>query len=99
MGWVVAVEDVLAEADRTRAELSVIEREGLRARLAGVTTAMAEPALPFFIERDPGVADPGAGGDAGGITWVEVAGDPARLQAWLGGAQLPGRVSPPPARP
>jgi len=99
MGWVVAVDDVLAEAGRTGAELSVIEREGLRARLAGVATAMAEPALPFFIERDPGVADPGAAGDAGGITWVEVAGDAARLQAWLGGAELPVRVSTRPAPP
>ena len=93
MGWVVAVDDVVAEAGRTGAELSVIERDGLRARLAGVATAMAEPALPFFIERDPGIADPGAAGDAGGITWVELRGDPARLQAWLGGAELPLRVT------
>ena len=52
MGWVVAVEDVVAEAGRTGAELSVIERAGLRAQLAGVATAMAEPAMPFFIQRD-----------------------------------------------
>ena len=89
MGWVVAVEDVQAEAERTGAELSVIERAGLRAQLAGVETAMAEPTLPFFIQRDPGIADPGAEGDAGGITWVEVAGDGDRLRTWLGGAELP----------
>ena len=64
MGWVVGVEDVVAEAERTGAELSTIERDGLRAQLAGVATAMAEPALPFFIQRDPGIADPGEGGDA-----------------------------------
>ncbi len=93
MGWVVAVGDVLAEAGRTGAEMSTIERSGLRARLAGVATAMAEPALPFFIERDAGVADPGDGGDAGGITWVEVSGDADRLRTWLGGAELPVRVS------
>lgn len=93
MGWVVAVDDVLAEAGRTGAELSVIERDGLRARIAGVATAMAEPALPFFIERDPGIADPGAAGDAGGITWVELTGDAARLRAWLGDAELPVRIS------
>ena len=92
MGWVVAVEDVVGEAGRTGAELSTIERDGLRARLAGVATAMTEPSLPFFIERDPGIADPGAAGDAGGITWVEVAGDAERLRAWLGGAELPVRV-------
>jgi Glyoxalase-like domain len=94
MGWVVAVDDVLAEAGRTGAELNVIERDGLRARLAGVATAMAEPVLPFFIERDAGIADPGAAGDAGGITWVELRGDATRLQGWLGGAELPVRVSP-----
>ena len=55
---------------------------------------MAEPCLPFFVERGRDVADPGAGGDAGGITWVEVAGDAARLDAWLGGAELPLRVRP-----
>jgi hypothetical protein len=92
MGWVVAVEDVIAEAGRTGAELSVIERDGLRARLAGVATAMAEPMLPFFLQRDPGIADPGAGGEAGGITWVEVAGDAERLRGWLGGAELPVRI-------
>jgi hypothetical protein len=93
MGWVVAVEDVVAEAGRTGAELSTIERDGLRARLAGVATAMAEPALPFFLQRDEGIADPGEGGDAGGIGWVEVCGDAERLRAWLGGAELPVRVT------
>ena len=92
LSWVVAVEDVEAEAERTGAELSVIERAGLRAQLAGVATAMAEPTLPFFIQRDPGIADPGAEGDAGGITWVEVAGDGDRLRTWGGGAELPVRL-------
>lgn len=94
MGWVVAVEDANAEAVRTGAELSVIERSGLRATLAGVATAMAEPTLPFFIERDPGIEDPGAAGTAGGLEWVEVAGDERRLAAWLGHADVPVRVVP-----
>jgi hypothetical protein len=94
MGWVVAVEDANAEAVRTGAELSVIERSGLRATLAGVATAMAEPTLPFFIQRDPGIDDPGAGGHAGGLKWVEVAGDARRLAAWLGHAELPVRIVP-----
>ena len=94
MGWVVAVEDAPAEAARTGAELSVIERSGLRATLAGLATAMAEPTLPFFIQRDPGIDDPGATGTAGGLTWVEVAGDERRLAAWLGHAELPVRVVP-----
>ena len=93
MGWVVAVDDVVAEAARTGAELSTIERDGLRARLAGVATAMTEATLPFFIERDAGIADPGDGGNVGGITWVEVAGDEQRLRDWLGDGDLPVRVS------
>ena len=93
MGWVVSVPDAAAAAARTGTELSVIERDGLRATLAGVAAAMAEPFLPFFIQRDPGIADPGATGDAGGIAWVEVAGDAARLGDWLDGVPLPVRVT------
>ena len=48
--------------------------------------------LPFFISRDPGIPDPGLGGDAGGITWIELAGDAARLERWLDRASLPVRV-------
>lgn len=92
MAWCAAVEDVEAVARRLGTDLSLIAREGLSARLTGVAEAMAEPCLPFFIERDPGIADPGAGGDAGGITWVEVAGDEHRLADWLGGERLPVRV-------
>ena len=54
---------------------------------------MAEPCLPFFIARGPGVPDPAASGDAGGISWIEVAGDEDRLRAWLGDdGGLPVRV-------
>ena len=79
MAWCVAVPDVERTAERLGTGLYVVAREGLRSRITGVESALSDPSLPFFIERDPGVADPGAGGDAGGITWVEVAGDAARL--------------------
>ncbi len=92
MGWAVAVEDVAPVAERLGTEVSTIMRQGLSARLTGLAEAMATPFLPFFIARDPGVADPGAAGDAGGIEWIEVAGDRDRLAAWLGGAELPVRV-------
>jgi glyoxalase-like protein len=92
--WAVAVEDVPAEALRLGLEVTTIERDGLTARLTGVAQAMAEPWLPFFIQRDPGIADPGAGGDAGGIAWIELAADPERLDAWLGGGgELPVRYA------
>jgi hypothetical protein len=93
MGWAVAVDAVEPVAERLAVAVSTIARRGLTARLAGVAEAMREPFLPFFIARDPGVADPsGRGGGAGGIAWIEVAGDAERLRAWLDGAALPVRV-------
>lgn len=92
-GWAVAVHDVPAHAERLALKVTTIERGGLTARLAGVAEAMAEPWLPFFIQRDPGIKDPGAGGDAGGIDWIELTGDPERLGAWLGGEVLPVRCA------
>ena len=85
-------------ARRLGTTITTISRAGLSARLTGVAEAMQEPFLPFFISRDPGVPDPGAGGDAGGIAWIELAGDAARLERWLDGAPLPARlVDGPPA--
>jgi hypothetical protein len=86
-GWAVAVDDVPAEARRLGLEVTSIERGGLTARLTGVAQAMAEPWLPFFIQRDPGIEDPGAAGEAGGIAWLELAADPERLHAWLGASE------------
>jgi hypothetical protein len=88
LAWVVAVEDVEPVARRLGTPITTLRRAGLSARLTGVAEAMDEPTLPFFVSRDPGVGDPGAGGKAGGITAIEIAGDPARLQRWLDGASL-----------
>jgi hypothetical protein len=92
-GWAVAVQDVPTHAERLGLAVTSIERDGLTARLAGVAEAMAEPWLPFFIQRDPGIEDPGAGGDAGAIAWIELAGDAERLRTWLGEEELPVRYS------
>jgi glyoxalase-like protein len=92
-GWAVAVDDVVAHADRLSLDVMTIARDDLTARLAGVAEAMADRWLPFFIQRDAGVADPGARGDAGGISTLELAGDAVRLESWLGGAELPLRLA------
>jgi Glyoxalase-like domain len=92
LGWVVAVDDVDSVARRLGTTITTIRRAGLSARLTGLAEAMREPFLPFFISRDPGVPDPGIEGDAGGITWIEVAGEAARLEQWLDISLLPVRV-------
>jgi hypothetical protein len=92
MGWAVAVDEVGPVAERLGTPVSTIVRQGLSARLTGVLEALATPFLPFYIARNPGIEDPGASGGAGGIDWIEVAGDPGRLDAWLGGERLPVRV-------
>jgi Glyoxalase-like domain len=90
MGWAVAVDDVAPVAARLGTAVTTIARSGLSARLTGVAEAMHEPFLPFFIARDPGVADPaGDDGGPGGIAWLEVSGDAARLERWLDGADPP----------
>jgi hypothetical protein len=91
MAWVVVVDDVEAVAARLGTEVTTVERPGMRVRVTGIAEAMREPYLPFFLTRDEGV-DPGLGQDAGGISWLEVAGDAKRLGEWLGGEDLPVRV-------
>jgi catechol 2,3-dioxygenase-like lactoylglutathione lyase family enzyme len=91
--WCIAVDDVERVAERLNLPVTTIARQGLTARLVGVADALPNPVLPFFIERDEGVLDPGEGGHAGGITWVEVAGDRDALEQRLGGAVLPVRVA------
>lgn len=92
MSWAVAVDDVVPVAERLGTPVSTIVRQGFSARLTGLLEAMAAPFLPFFVARGPGIEDPGGSGDAGGIEWIEVAGDSDRLDAWLSGARLPVRV-------
>jgi hypothetical protein len=94
LGWAVVVDDVATVAARLGTEVSTLSRAGFSAQLTGVSEAMAEPALPFFLQRSAETPDPGEGADHGGLTWVEVAGDAGRLREWLGGADLPVRVRP-----
>ena len=66
----------------------------LRWRLAGMDQAIADPALPFFIEWGDGTPLPGRteADHRGGplrIDDVQLTGDADRLEDWLGGQQLP----------
>jgi hypothetical protein len=90
MGWVVAVEAVTPIAERLGTAVTTVTRAGMSAQTTGIVEALAEPYLPFFIARDPGIPGPPETGPAA-ISWIEVAGDRERLDAWLGGAELPVR--------
>ncbi|HEY3213301.1 MAG TPA: VOC family protein [Actinomycetota bacterium] len=68
-------------------------------RMAGLDDQRREPWMPFFLiwdvpdELHPGRARVGHGVRATGLAWVEVGGDAERLRTWLGGDELPIRVS------
>jgi glyoxalase-like protein len=96
IGWAVATDDLdsiagrlglaVAEGSRRRPDGAM-----LRWRSAGLEEAMAEPCLPFFLswlvpdELHPGRAGAAHHVDVGRIAWLEVAGDPARIERWVGG--------------
>jgi hypothetical protein len=92
LGWAVAVDDLRPVAARLGTSITTVGRQGMTARLTGVAESLAEPCLPFFIERGPGRHARDAGGATDGISWIEVAGDAGRLEQWLGGVALPVRV-------
>jgi len=106
-GWVaICVEpgDLDAVASRLGLDVSEGRRERpdgaeLRWRSAGLEDPRRGSWLPFFIAWDvpselhPGSVRAGHGLRAGGIAWVEVAGDRARLRDWLGDSELPIRVT------
>jgi hypothetical protein len=80
MTWGVAVADAGAEAERLGASQFAVRRRGT-GHLAGLSEALTEGYLPFFIQRE--------GAEPGEIERVHLSGDAARLDAWLGGAALP----------
>jgi glyoxalase-like protein len=91
LGWAVAVEDLEPVAARLGTPVVTVGRQGMTARLTAVHEALAEPYLPFFIERARGLR-PAAVSATGVIEWIEVGGDAGRLERWLRAGTLPVRV-------
>ena len=105
--WLVIVaetDDVEAEAARLGLEISSgvrVRPDGseIRWRMTGLDAPEREPWMPFFIQWDmpaelhPGRQRAGHGVKATGLAWVEVGGDAERLSDWLGGSELPIRVT------
>ena len=106
-GWlviVVATDDVDAEAARLGLEVTTGARSRpdgteVRWRMTGLDAPQREPWMPFFMTWDipdelhPGRQRAGHVVKAQGLAWVEVGGDVERLRAWLGGQDLPIRVT------
>jgi Glyoxalase-like domain len=106
-GWftIAAVADDLdAVAPRLGLEVGSGSRtrpdgQTVRWRMAGLDDPRREPWMPFFLTWDvsdellPGRARAGHGVRATGLAWVEVGGDAERLRTWLGGDELPIRVT------
>jgi glyoxalase-like protein len=88
VAYAVFVEDIEAAAQRNGSVIHSVHRDGMSAHVTGVAEALRTPYLPFFVSSDrPFVPPPGEG-----LTWIEVAGDAARLRDWLGGEELAIRV-------
>ena len=99
IGWAVRTDAIDEVA--TRLGLGVVDGsrttpsgQRLRWRSAGVEQAMAAPALPFFIQWEPGTALPGTTAithPAAPVTIsrLDLEGDRERLDEWLGAHDLP----------
>jgi len=94
LGWAARADDIDAVADRLGLPVHDGSREAidgrlLRWRLAGVEDALAEPALPFFIEWGPDTPHPGSAATELRIAELRLSGSAERLTTWLGGELLP----------
>jgi len=99
IGWAVRTDAIDEVA--TRLGLGVVDGSRttpsghrLRWRSAGVEQAMAAPALPFFIQWEPGTALPGTTAIAHHaapvtISRLDLVGDRERLDEWLGAHDIP----------
>jgi hypothetical protein len=105
LGWAVRTE----ELDEVSARLELRVHDGSRRRpdgttlswrIAGIEEIAAEPSLPFFIEWGEGTAPPGRAAPSEGwsVGELNIQGDRARIEHWLGDHSLPITVAPgPPA--
>lgn len=88
---------VAARLDREPVAMSRVTTDGteLRWRLVGLDDALGPARLPFFIQWElagaphPGAMRAGHRVDPVGITALELGGDPARVQRWVGDHDLP----------
>jgi hypothetical protein len=94
LGWAVRVDDITPIESRLgRAAASGHRRRpdgfDLRWEQIGVNDTMADPQLPFFVKWLTGDAEhPSVGGSAVALRRLEIAGELARIDAYLGTSAL-----------
>jgi hypothetical protein len=90
LGWVVAVDDLAPLEERIGR--SAIEGHRhlpdgtvLTWHQLGVKDLQIDPQLPFFVRWSVDAIHPSVGGREVELLKIEIAGDPARIDEWLGG--------------
>ena len=90
LAWVVAVDDIAPIEDRlSRASAQGHRRRpdgvDLRWRQIGINDVAADPQLPFFVSwESPASEHPSAAGSSVTLAQLEIAGDEATIDAYLG---------------
>lgn len=92
LGWVVSVEDLAPLEERIgrpAVEGHRVRPDGvdIRWRQLGIRDLLVDPQLPFFIRWDsPEDERPSAGGSGMRVQALEICGDHANVEQWLGGS-------------
>jgi hypothetical protein len=94
LAWVVRVADIAPYEHRLERPSAAGHRRrpdgvDLRWRQIGVIDVASDPQLPFFVQwHSPDREHPSAGGSPVRLTGIEIAGDQARVDAYLGTSAL-----------
>ena len=86
--WSTAVPDIAPVAERTGTEIMALTRAGVSAMLCGIDQAIDDPSRPFFLQRGPDDANPGARPTAHavepiGFTRLDATRSSAAPEVWL----------------
>jgi hypothetical protein len=90
LGWVIAVDD-LAPIEHRMGRAAIEGHRHLPDGTVltwyqlGVKDLQVDPQLPFFVEWSHDAIHPSLGGREVELLKIEIAGDPARIDQWLGG--------------
>ena len=90
LGWVIAVDDLAPLEQRMgrpaiKGYRHLPDGTVLTWHQIGVKDLQVDPQLPFFVKWSRDAIHPSVGGREVELLKIEIAGDPARVEEWLGG--------------